>query len=126
MQPLKPTQNEKLATQALANDLLTSHNARMNREQVLARIRAIEPAIRALGAQAVYLFGSTARNEAKPTSDIDIFIDKDPEMPFGMMELTGLEFILEEALGTDVDLTTRNSLHPALRDDIEKSAIRVL
>lgn len=98
----------------------------MNRDQAIARIREIEPAIRALGAQAVYLFGSTARNEAKPTSDIDIFIDKDPERPFGMMELTGLEFLLEEALGTEVDLTTRNSLHPALRDDIEKSAIRVL
>ena len=47
-------------------------------------------------------------------------------MPFGMMELTGLEFLLEDVLGTDVDLATRTSLHPALRDDIEKTAIRVL
>jgi uncharacterized protein len=98
----------------------------MNRDDAIARIKTAEPAIRALGAQAVYLFGSTARNEATPTSDVDIFIDKDPQKPFGMMELTGLEFLLEEVLGTDVDLATRTSLHPALRADIEESAIRVL
>lgn len=43
-----------------------------------------------------------------------------------MMELTELEFLLQEVLGTDVDLATRTSLHPALRDDIEKTAIRGL
>ena len=98
----------------------------MNRDDAIARIKKSEQAIRAFGASALYLFGSTARNEAKPTSDVDIFIDKDPEKPFGMMELTGLEFLLEDILGTDVDLATRTSLHPALRDDIEKTAIRVL
>ncbi|MFM9938702.1 MAG: nucleotidyltransferase family protein [Hyphomicrobiaceae bacterium] len=73
-----------------------------------------------------YLFGSTARNEAKPTSDVDIFIDRDPQLPIGMMELTGLEYLLEEALGVDVDRVTRSSLHPALRDDIENTAIRIV
>ncbi len=98
----------------------------MNRDDAIARIKKIEPAVRNFGAAALYLFGSTARNEAKATSDVDIFIDRDPRKPFGMMELTGLEFLLEEVLGADVDLTTRTSLHPALRDDIEKTAIRVL
>lgn len=66
----------------------------MNGDDAIARIKEAEPAIRALGAQAVYLFGSTARDEAKPTSDVDIFIDRDPTKPFGMMELTGLESLL--------------------------------
>lgn len=98
----------------------------MNRDQVIARIREIEPAIRALGAQAVYLFGSTARNEAKPSSDVDIFIDRDPNKPLGFIEFFGLEELLEDTLGAKVDLCTRPELHPALRAEIEQSAIRVL
>jgi uncharacterized protein len=98
----------------------------MNRDQAIALIRKAEPRIRALGAAALYLFGSTARNEATPTSDIDVFIDRDPTKKFGFIELTDLEFLLEETLGTEVDLCTRTSLHPVLRGDIEKTAIRVL
>ena len=98
----------------------------MNRDDAIARIKNAEPAIRALGAQAVYLFGSTARNEATPTSDVDIFIDKDPKKPFGLTEFFDLEETLEAALGTRVDFTTRDALHPILKADIEGSAIRVL
>lgn len=98
----------------------------MDRDDVITRIKKAEPAIRALGAQAVYLFGSTARNEATPTSDVDIFIDKDPKKPLGFMEFFGLEELLEEALGAKIDLCTRPDLHPALRASIEQSAIRIL
>lgn len=98
----------------------------MNRDQAIARIRAVEPAIRALGAEAVYLFGSTARNEAQPASDVDIFIDKDPKKSFGLTEFFDLEALLSTTLGTKVDFTTRDALHPILKADIERSAIRVL
>lgn len=73
----------------------------------------------------MYLFGSTARDEATPTSDVDIFIDRDPAKTFGFMELTELEFLLERTLGTHVDVGTRTGLHPVLRDEIEQSAIRI-
>lgn len=102
------------------------HNQGMEREHAISRIKASEPAIRSLGASALYLFGSTSRNEAGPESDVDIYIDPDTSKPFGMIQLTELEFLLEEILGTEVDLTTRTSLHPMLREEIEKSAIRVL
>lgn len=98
----------------------------MNRDQTIALIKEAEPRIRALGAAALYLFGSTARDEADPTSDVDVFIDRDPSKKCGFIELTNLEFLLEEALGAEVDLCTRTSLHPVLRGEIERSAIRVL
>ncbi|MEQ1710164.1 MAG: nucleotidyltransferase domain-containing protein [Hyphomicrobium sp.] len=98
----------------------------MNRDQAVSRIKSIEPAIRALGVSSLYLFGSTARNEAKATSDVDIFIDKDPEKSLGFIEFFDLEELLSSTLGTDVDLCTRTSLHPVLRADIEDSAIRIL
>ena len=77
-------------------------------------------------AAALYLFGSTARNQATPTSDIDIFIDRDPAKRCGFIELLDMEELLKETLGAKVDLATRTSLHPALRDEIERTAIRIL
>jgi uncharacterized protein len=110
----------------LAIDPLTSYYSSMNRDDAIARIKQIEPAIRTLGASGLYLFGSTARNEAKPTSDVDIFIDKDPTKPFGLVVFFDIEEILESALGAKVDFTTRDALHPVLKADIERSAIRIL
>jgi uncharacterized protein len=98
----------------------------MNRDDAIARIKQIEPSIRAFGASALYLFGSTARNEAKPTSDVDIFIDRDGTKKLGFVEFFDLEELLENTLGTKVDLCTRASLHPILRPEIEQTAIRVL
>lgn len=102
------------------------HNMNMEREYAISCIKSAEASIRSLGASALYLFGSTSRDEAGPDSDVDIYIDPDASKPFGMMQLTELEFLLEDVLGAEVDLTTRTSLHPILREEIEKSAIRVL
>jgi len=98
----------------------------MSREEVIAKIRRNADAIRALGAGSLYLYGSHARDEAGTGSDIDVFIDRDPTKRFGFIELTELEFLLRDILGTDVDVSTRTGLHPALSRGIEKSAVAVL
>ncbi|CUX29149.1 conserved hypothetical protein [Agrobacterium genomosp. 5 str. CFBP 6626] len=78
-----------------------------------------------MGATSLYLFGSTARNEAMASSDLDIFIDYDPGRRFSLIDLVGIKQFLEEELEVEVDVTTRNSLHPMLRTDIEQSAVRI-
>lgn len=78
-----------------------------------------------MGATALYLFGSTARNEATPGSDLDLFIDYDPEGRFNAFDLVGIKLLLEEELHVPVDVTTRDSLHPRLRLGIESSAVRI-
>lgn len=78
-----------------------------------------------MGATSLYLFRSTARNEAMASSDLDIFIDYDPGRRFSLIDLVGIKQFLEEELEVDVDVTTRNSLHPMLRTDIEQSAVRI-
>ncbi len=47
----------------------------MKRDDVIARLKETEPALRAFGVEALYLFGSHARDEAGPESDVDVFID---------------------------------------------------
>jgi uncharacterized protein len=73
------------------------------------------------GAYHVRIFGSLARGEARPNSDIDLLIDRgaetSPWFPAGLI----LE--LEELLGRDVDVVTENSLAPYLREQILQEAI---
>jgi predicted nucleotidyltransferase len=98
----------------------------MGRDDVIARIRESADAIRALGARSLYLYGSYARDEAHSDSDVDVFVERDPAKHFGFIELTELEFLLSDIVRGRVDLSTRTGLHPAIRKEIEKTAIRVL
>jgi len=97
----------------------------MNRNDAIARLRQTADAVRGMGATALYLFRSTARNEAEAASDLDIFIDYDAGGRFSLLDLVGIKQHLEEELAMEVDVTTRSSLHPMLRADIERSAIRI-
>ena len=97
----------------------------MRRDDVIARLKQTEPAIRALGAAALYLFGSYARDEARPDSDVDVFIDKAQGRDFGFDEFMGIYLKLREALGVEVGYTTRQGLVDFYRPDIEREAIRI-
>jgi len=97
----------------------------VNRSEAIARLTRCAPVICSRGATALFLYGSTARDEAATGSDVDLFIDLDPASRFNALDLVGLKLFIEEQLATPVDLTTRDGLHPALRAKIEASAVRV-
>lgn len=88
-------------------------------------LRRHAPAIRSLGATALYIYGSRARGDAQPGSDLDAYVEYSPASKFSLIELAGIKLLMEETLGLDVDITTRDSLHPMLKADIEAEAIRV-
>ena len=97
----------------------------MKRRDAIIALRGQADAVRALGATSLYLFGSTARDESGAGSDIDLFIEYDRSSRFSLVELVGIKQLLEGRLGASVDLTTRDSLDPLLRDRIEAAAERV-
>jgi predicted nucleotidyltransferase len=68
------------------------------------------------GAYNVRVFGSIARGEAGPDSDVDLLIDKGPTTTSWFP--AGLVLDLEEILGRRVEIVTEKSLHPTLRDRI--------
>ena|SRR3712207_5121519 len=96
----------------------------MRRDEVIGALKRHEGEARALGALSLYLFGSTARDEAREDSDTDLPIDPDYER-LGFVELFRLEERLSEALGRPVELTTRKGLHPLMRAEIEREAVKV-
>ena len=97
----------------------------MNRTEALKKLRPFEDALKARGATSLYLFGSTARNEAGSKSDLDLFLDYDPTSKFNALDLVAAKRLLQRGLGIKVDLTTRSGLHPLLRKKIEAEATRV-
>jgi len=97
----------------------------MTRSEAITYLTRYAGALKERGATALYVFGSTVREDARPESDLDLFIDTDDTRKFSLFDLVGIKLFLEEALKTNVDVTTRDSLHPMLRADIEQSAVRV-
>ncbi len=97
----------------------------MTRSEAIDRLRAHADAIKAMGATSLYLYGSTFRDEAGSSSDLDIFVDYDSRSKFNLLDLVDIKLLLESELGLEVDVTTRNSLHPMLKSNIEKTAVRV-
>lgn len=73
-----------------------------------------------LGARHLAIFGSIARNEVTEDSDVDILVDFDSKK--GLFEFMDLKFYLEDLLACDVDLGTKQSLHPALKEIILSEA----
>jgi predicted nucleotidyltransferase len=68
------------------------------------------------------VFGSVARGEARPDSDVDILVEFLPGAAVGMVEYAGLMLALQALMGRRVDLVTRPALKPALRDSILQEA----
>jgi predicted nucleotidyltransferase len=68
------------------------------------------------------IFGSTARDEARPGSDVDVLVEF--SRPVGLFKFAGLQLYLEDVFGTSVDLAEPEGLHRRLRDRILSEAIR--
>ena|SRR5258706_16026969 len=98
----------------------------MNRADVIEKLKAVEPQLRASGVAALYLFGSHARDEAAPSSDVDVFVDPADEKTFSFDAFADAYLILErEFEGHEVGYSTRNGLQKLYRPMIERTALRV-
>jgi len=95
----------------------------MNREQVIAILRAHEQELRQRGVLHAGLFGSVARDEATPASDIDILIELAPDTPIGLFEYVGITQYLSDLFPNRVDVANRRRLKPLVRPSVERDAV---
>ena len=93
----------------------------MDRDTAITRLKAHQAELRRLGVQHLWLFGSTARGEARPDSDVDLFFDHEWGK-LSLFDVMEIQDVTARILGCETDAMTRNSLHPVLRDRIEESA----
>ncbi|MEQ1880152.1 MAG: nucleotidyltransferase family protein [Burkholderiales bacterium] len=86
-------------------------------------MRASELTLRSFGVKSLALFGSIARGDAGPQSDVDMLVEFDGPGTFdGYMNV---KLYLEDLIGKPIDLVTRAALHPRLRPTVEREAVRV-
>ncbi len=79
---------------------------------------SLEKPLRNRGVKSIFLFGSVVRNENTSASDIDVFIDTDPGVPFSLLDLIEVKHFLEDNLGYKADVVTREGLHPHIKERI--------
>ena len=97
----------------------------MNREQALDILSRCKPVLQErYGLTTLALFGSTARNDAREGSDIDILVGFDGKAT--SKQFFGVQFYLEEALGSPVDLVTEKAVREELKPYITEDRVDVL
>jgi len=96
----------------------------MNRDQALKLLAQSKPTLAVrYGVTRLALFGSTVRNAARSDSDVDVLVEFDG--PATSARYFGVQFYLEDVLGSPVDLVTEKALRAELRPYIEKEALYV-
>jgi uncharacterized protein len=96
----------------------------MDREQVIAVLREHEAELRAAGVVRLSLFGSTARGDWRPDSDIDLLAAFDGTRRISLLDVAGIEQQIARILGRPVELVEEGTLKPRVRKNVEAEALR--
>jgi hypothetical protein len=96
----------------------------MDREQVIAILREHEVELRAAGVVRLSLFGSTARGDQRPDSDIDLLAAFDDARRISLLDVAGIERQISRILGRSVELVEEGTLKSRVRKNVEAEALR--
>jgi predicted nucleotidyltransferase len=94
-------------------------------DTILETLRAHESELRRFGVSHASVFGSVARGEAGPDSDVDVLVELDEKRPIGIFEYARLKLYVNEILDGAGDVVNRRTLKPMLRDSILSDAVDV-
>jgi predicted nucleotidyltransferase len=95
----------------------------MKSDEAIAVLRQHEAALRARGVEHAALFGSVARDEPRPDSDVDILIELTPDNTLDLFAYSGLMKFIEGLFPVRVDVVDRDALKPYIRVPAKRDAI---
>jgi uncharacterized protein len=95
----------------------------MNRQEIIERLRESERALRERGVLHAALFGSRARGDDRPDSDIDIMVEIAPQANIDLFEYVSIKHYLEDLFAARVDVAHLAYLKPQVRPRAERDAI---
>jgi uncharacterized protein len=99
--------------------------ADITREQIIARLREIAPAIKAEGVTRLAIFGSRARGDARPDSDLDILVDTTARGASPAFDLFKVLHLIEDTTGLQTQISIRDVLKPRITERIADDLIEV-
>jgi uncharacterized protein len=95
----------------------------MTRDEIIKKLKEHEGDLRAQGVAHAALFGSIARGEDRPDSDIDILVDLDPSIVVTIFDYAGVKDFIADMFDRPVDVVSRESLKPRVRPKTTADAI---
>ncbi len=95
----------------------------MNRDEVIQKLRTHEPELRAAGIVHLAVFGSVARGENLPQSDVDLLADFDRTRRYTLLTMGRLESRLADLLGAKVDLSSPEWLKGSVKTQVLQEAV---
>jgi predicted nucleotidyltransferase len=87
----------------------------MRRDDIIAKLKAAEPVLRARGVRRAAVFGSIARGDDRPNSDIDILVEFEPGSEGSIYDYMNLKEYIAGLFDGPVDVIDRDALKPHLR-----------
>lgn len=98
----------------------------MTRDRVMAALRDALPGLRRdFAVETLDLFGSVARGDDRPDSDVDVLVQFAPGSRPTLFTLAGVKLRLEDVLGREVDVGTPGGLRPDVRGSVDAEKLRV-
>jgi uncharacterized protein len=97
----------------------------MTRDEIIAKLKELAPALRTEGVKRLAIFGSRARGDAREDSDLDVLIDVDPSATFSLLDLVSVQHIIKDATGLETQAEMRRSIEPRFAKRIADDVIEV-
>ncbi len=95
----------------------------MNRDEIINKLKASEADLRGRGVVHAALFGSRARGDNRPDSDIDIMVEIAPDFPMDVFQYVGVIHVIEDLFPLPVDVSNRDAQKPHVRPGAPRDAV---
>lgn len=99
--------------------------AALSKDDVIVGLRLLEPQLRDSGVSRLAIFGSRARGDHRPDSDLDVLIDVFPGRKFSALDLVGVAHIIEDSMHVSANIFMRRSLEPQMSESIRPDIIEI-
>lgn len=97
----------------------------ISREDLVAALRALRHVFERQGVTSMALFGSRARRDNRPDSDVDLVINVDENRKFSLIDLIGVEHLIEDTIGIPANIQMRRSLSAEFVGEIDRDGVSI-